>query len=606
MLQTMRDNAQGLVAKIIVGFIIFVFAIWGVESIVTLGGGEKPVATVGDYEIFKTDVQRKVDEQKSELRRQFGNNYDENLFNEKFLEQSALEQLINEKVAQTQAEELGLYASSKVIDQIIRTTPSFQSEGKFDPEQFRLVLRMNNLSVVQYRSLLANSIKQNQVRAAFMLSTIETPFAVQFEEALNNEQRSYSYAAVNSADLESSVNLSEEEIESAYQANIDRYRTPEKARIKYVLLDRQGLIAKQEVTEEDLEIAYADYRDAQAEREQRAASHILFEIGESRTEEQAMALAATAKARIDAGESFAAVAADVSEDVGSAADGGSLGINGRGAFDPAFDDALFALQEKEVSGPVVTEYGVHLIRADQIILPEVPAMDEVRDELTAAVKQEKAGFIYAERIQDLENLAYSSTSIDDVAEASGLTVQESDFFTFEEGQGVTDDAEVRSEAFQDNMKLDREVSKVIETEMGAVVFAVSEFEDARARPLEEVRTVVVARLTKDKALEAANDKAKAILAGEAADWKTASGTLRQATDAPRAVHQKAFALTEGGSEVVKTTTGYAVVKVDAVDRKSWENMAVTDAGTDQVRNQNARDDMISYQAWSKANTAIEQ
>ena len=145
MLQTMRNNAQGTIAKVIVGFIIVVFALWGVESIVSIGGGEKPLAKVGDYEIYKAELDQRVASQKSELRRQFGENYDESLFNEKFLRQSALEQLINEKVNQQQAQDADLYASQVMIDKIITTTPAFQSNGQFDPEQFRMLLRMNNL-----------------------------------------------------------------------------------------------------------------------------------------------------------------------------------------------------------------------------------------------------------------------------------------------------------------------------------------------------------------------------------------------------------------------------------------------------------------------------
>lgn len=606
MLQTMRNNAQGMIAKVIVGFIIVVFALWGVESIVNLGGGEKPVTTVGDYEIFKSDVQSKVAEQKAQLRQQFGEQYDENLFNEKMLEQSALEQLINEKVAQTQADEMGLYASKAVIDQMIMNTPSFQSNGKFDPEQFKLILRMNNFSVMQYRSMLADSIKQNQMRSAFMLSTIETPFSVKQKQALDNEQREYSYVTFTSEAFKSSVELTDEEIENAYQTNIDRYQNPEKVKIKYVLLSNDAIESEQEVTDEDLEIAYADYVQAQQDKEQRDSSHILFEVGDSRSEDEAIALANEAIARINGGESFADVAKAMSDDTGSAEMGGSLGVNARGAFDPAFDDALFALEKGEVSQPVVTEFGVHVIKADNIVAVDVPGLDAVRDELVASIQSEKAGFLLAERNQELANTAFSAESIDEVANASGLTVNETDFFSVTAGQGIASNDRLRRAAFEDNMKFDHEVSDLIETDNGSVVFAVSDYVESKPKPLAEVRAQIVARLTNEKALEMAKAKAEALVADNAAEatWVKASGTLRQATDAPRAAHQKAFAMVNGETGMVSTNNGFAVVRVDNVDQKSWEEMAVTDELQASVRNQNARDDMVSFQAWSKANTSI--
>lgn len=606
MLQTMRNNAQGIIAKIIVGFIIIVFALWGVESIVNLGGGERPVATVGDYEITRVQVQQKVAEQKNQLRRQFGDQYDEGLFNEKFLEQSAVEQLINERVAQTQADKLDLYASTSEIDQMIINTPAFQTAGEFDKEQFQLVLRMNGYSVAQYRAMLADSVRQNQVRAAFMLSTIDTPFEMQLRQALENEQRTFAYATVNASDFTDVVEVSDEDIQAYYDENVSRFLTPERARIRYVLLSREMIQDGQEVTDEDLEIAYSDYVADLSANEQRESAHILF-LTEDRSEAEAIELAEAARVRLDNGESFAAVAADVSEDGGSADMGGSLGINPRGAFDPAFDEALFALEEGDVSGPVVTEFGVHLIKAISVEAVDTPALADVREELVDVVKAEKAGFLFAERSQELANSAFSAETIEELAENSGLTVLESDYFTQTAGTGIAEADQIRRTAFDANMKLDRELSDLVEVEQGSLVFVVDDYQDARAKPLEEVRAQVVAALTSQKSLELASDKAEQMLSGDVSvDWTEVTTTLRQATEAPRAAQQKAFALAEGESDIVSSPAGYTLVKVNSVDQKSWEDMAVTDDLRNAVRNQAARDDMVSYQAWSKANTEIEQ
>lgn len=606
MLQTMRNNAQGIIAKIIVGFIIVVFALWGVESIVNLGGGEKPVATVGDYEISRVEVQQKIAEQKNQLRRQFGDQYDEGLFNDKFLEQSAVEQLINEKVAQTQADKLDLYAAKGIIDQMIVNTPSFQTAGEYDPEQFKLVLRMNGYSVAQYRAMLADSVRQNQVRAAFMLSTIETPFEMQLRQSLENEQRTFSYASVSADQFKDSVEVLDDEITAYYDENIQRFMTPERARIRYVLLSRDSIENAQEVTEEDLDVAYQDYVADIEQTEQRESAHILF-LTEDRSESEAIELAEAARKRIENGESFAAVAAEVSEDGGSADMGGSLGVNPRGAFDPAFDDALYALEKGSVSEPVVTEFGVHIIKAVSVQSADVPAMSEVRDELVDIVKAEKAGFLFAERSQELANSAFSAETIEELAASSGLEVQTSDYFTQTSGQGVAGSDQVRRAAFEDNMKLDRELSDLVDLESGSMVFVVDDYQDAHPKPLDEVRGQVVAALTSQKALEAASDKAEAILEGVAdADWNEATTTLRQSTEAPRVAQQKAFALAEGESDVVSSPVGYTVVKLTSVDRKSWDDMAVTEELKTAVRNQSARDDMVSYQAWSKANTEIVQ
>lgn len=608
MLQTMRNNAQGTIAKVIVGFIIVVFALWGVESIVSIGGGEKPLAKVGDYEIYKAELDQRVASQKSELRRQFGENYDESLFNEKFLRQSALEQLINEKVNQQQAQDADLYASQVMIDKIITTTPAFQSNGQFDPEQFRMLLRMNNLGVMEYRAGLANSIMQNQLQAAYSFTGFETPFDLKYQQALEAEERTYAYVTAMADDYEASVEVSDEEIAKAYQANILRYQNPEEARISYLKLGQESFIAQQDVSEEDLNLAYQDLVFETQQSEQREVSHILFETGDVHSEDEALALAEAARARIDNGESFAAVAQDVSEDTGSAADGGALGVVQIGDFDPAFDEALFALEEGEVSQPVVSEFGVHLIRADRVVAADVPSLDDVRDELTASVKEEKAGYQYAEMAQELANLAFSASSLEEVAQIVNLPVQQSEFFTASQGEGIAENSDIRRIAFEDKMKLDREISELVETEDGAVVFVVSEFNEAEAKPLAEVRDQIVARLKKEQALSAAEAAMQAVITGDAeAEWVEVTSIRENSDiDAPLPVQRKAFQLPEDESAVVEIPSGYAALKVSAVARQSWTDMSGDPALADAALGQIMRSDMQSYQAWAKANTEIEQ
>ena len=191
MLQTMRDNAQGMIAKIIVGFIIVVFALWGVESIVSIGSGTSATASVNGEDITEEDIVRTVEQQKANLRRQFGDQYDENLFNEQFLRQSALEQLIEQKIALVQAQELGLRASPRSIDETIVTIPAFQLDGRFNREQFQNVLRINGMTPLMFRASLAEDIITNQARAAFILSSLETPFSARLSEALNQEERTF-------------------------------------------------------------------------------------------------------------------------------------------------------------------------------------------------------------------------------------------------------------------------------------------------------------------------------------------------------------------------------------------------------------------------------
>lgn len=602
MLQTMRDNAQGMIAKVIVFFIIFVFALWGVESIVKLGGGTPAAVTVGGEDISEADIARLVEQQKSNLRRQFGDKYDENLFNEKFLRESAVEQLVDQKIALVQANKMDLYASTQQIDETILTMPAFQLEGRFSKDQFQNVLRINGLSPMAFRGMLSDDIKSNQVRAAIILSSVETPFAVQVSEALNNELRTFSFHEVNAKDLEAGITPSDDEIAAYYESNKDRYRTEEQVSVRYTELTKADIAAKQEVSDEEIKQAYDEYRVSETAKEQRHASHILIEANDERDDAAAEKLAGEIHDRIVKGEDFAALAKEYSDDIGTRNKGGDLGLAAKGAYVPEFEQALFALKKGEVSAPVKTEFGYHVIRLDDVVAAKVKPLDEVKAQLVADVQQAKAEAVYAELMQELSNISFSAESVDAVASALKLKAEDTALFTRNKGDGIALNETVRQAAFSDKVLLDKELSDVIETADGAIVLAVKDHQEASVLPLDVVRPQVVAVLKQQGAAEKAKQIADSIAGGETSvdDWKTVSATYNQSTDAPRAAQQKAFGLVVDAKEAVKTPGGYTVVTVKSVENKDWKEMAMNDESKEAGRAQNSRADMMSYQSWAKS------
>lgn len=602
MLQTMRDNAQGMIAKVIVFFIIFVFALWGVESIVKLGGGTPAAVTVGGEDISEADIARLVEQQKSNLRRQFGDKYDENLFNEKFLRESAVEQLVDQKIALVQANKMDLYASTQQIDETILTMPAFQLEGRFSKDQFQNVLRINGLSPMAFRGMLSDDIKSNQVRAAIILSSVETPFAVQVSEALNNELRTFSFHEVNAKDLEAGITPSDDEIAAYYESNKDRYRTEEQVSVRYTELTKADIAAKQEVSDEEIKQAYDEYRVSETAKEQRHASHILIEANDERDDAAAEKLAGEIHDRIVKGEDFAALAKEYSDDIGTRNKGGDLGLAAKGAYVPEFEQALFALKKGEVSAPVKTEFGYHVIRLDDVVAAKVKPLDEVKAQLVADVQQAKAEAVYAELMQELSNISFSAESVDAVASALKLKAEDTALFTRNKGDGIALNETVRQAAFSDKVLLDKELSDVIETADGAIVLAVKDHQEASVLPLDVVRPQVVAVLKQQGAAEKAKQIADSIAGGETSvdDWKTVSATYNQSTDAPRAAQQKAFGLVVDAKEAVKTPGGYTVVTVKSVENKDWKEMVMNDESKEAGRAQNSRADMMSYQSWAKS------
>ena len=608
MLQTMRDNAQGIVAKFIVFFIIFVFALWGVESIVNLGSGSEPLAQVGGQEITEVEVQRAVEQQKATLRRQFGEQFDESLFNDGVLRQSAIEQLIQRKVQLVKAHEMGLYASPAQIDEAIVTIPAFQLDGNFNKEQFRSILAMNGWTPLTFRENLSQDLITNQLNAAVSQTAIAAPYQVRLAAMMDGEMRSISWVQLNARDLADSISLTDDEVLASYEATKNLYQTPETVSVRYVGFSRKDLAASMEVSDDELKQAYNDYLHQLSEKEQRNASHILIEVNDSRDDAAAQALAADIEKRIAAGEDFAKLATELSDDIGTRNQGGELGFAARGAYVEAFDNVLFGMADGSVSEPVKTEFGYHIIKLLGIKAADADSLDAKRDELTAFIRNEKAQLHIAEQSQELTNIAFSASGIDDIADALGLKSEVTAPFTRDAGEGIAANASVREAAFADSVLQDREVSQVLETEDGVYVLAVESHKDAETQPLADVRKRVESRLKREKALELARQKAEAIVKGteSVAEWNTVTVNARQNSDLPREAQAKAFAMAKDAVLVADVNGGVAVVRVDAIQVPDMADIAVTDDGKLAQLSRSSRQGMISFRKWAEANSEIKR
>lgn len=602
MIQAMRNNVQGVIAKIIVGLIIIVFALWGVESIVGMGSGDRPSAVVNGEDISEVEVVRLVEQQKTNLRRQFGEQFDETMFNDQLLRESALEQLIEQKVAVVQAKEMGLRASTRAVDETIVSIPAFQLDGRFSREQFQNILRMNGISPMAFRASLSEDIITNQLRAALVLSSIEVPYSAKLIESLLQEKRSFRYVEVGAQALEKGIRVTDEEIAEAYEAQRDRFYVPEKVRIQYVELKRTDVASRQHVDDDEIEQAYNEYVEREAVRETRNASHLLIEVSAQRSAEEALALAKSLHERALKGENFAALVKEYSDDIASRATGGVLGFTARNGFDEAFADALFSLKKQgEISAPVQTEFGYHIIRLEGIMAAKVKTLAQMKDELTRDIREAKSAALFAEQVQELSNLAFSASDINEVASGFNLSVQTSDWFSRESGAGVANNSQVRQAAFSESIMLDRNLSTTIESDDGVLVLAVTEHTDATTQPLSDVKDQVAASLVRDRAVQLAKERAAAIAANPdgKVDWKRVTTDYQTASDAPRAVQQRAFAASLNVAETVPTANGFAALVVDSIERSPWQDMPGSVEAVEAGRVLNSREDMTSYQVWAR-------
>jgi len=589
MLQSIRDNSQSIVAKVIVGLIIVTFALFGVESLVSLSAGSNAPATVNGEEITEQELYQATELQRRQLLSQMGENADPALLDENLIRGMVLESLIQQKSLLLSAQEQKLLISDRMIDQLIVNTPDFQIDGKFNPAQFEAVLRNAGFSPMMYRELVKKEKLLEQQRTAYELSAFAVPSELERIVELDRQTRNARYFVLPKAEIEKTVGVSDDEIKARYEQDKANLTTEEQVVVEYVVLNKNDLRDGVSVSEEEINGAYDQMLATFQAEEQRHSAHILIEVSDTQDDAAALAKITALKQRIDAGETFDAVAKSDSEDLGSAETGGDLGVNGKGVFATAFEDALFSMNKGEVSEPVRTEFGYHLIKLLDISSKEAPTLAQVREQLTDDLVSQKVEAVYVEKLETLADVSFSSGDLVEPSEVLGLTILTSAPFDRSGGEvDITRNAKVISAAFSQEQIKEGLNSAPIELDRErTVVIRVKEHFEPRSQTLEEVADSLKEIIKTEKvlaALKADAEQRKAdLLAGKPVDVVAAGLTVesveaasRAAVELPAEVRSLMFAMphpTQGQPSIDITDLadgGMALVLLDKVNTEAVE------------------------------------
>ena len=589
MLQSIRDNSQSIVAKVIVGLIIVTFALFGVESLVSLSAGSNAPATVNGEEITEQELYQATELQRRQLLSQMGENADPALLDENLIRGMVLESLIQQKSLLLSAQEQKLLISDRMIDQLIVNTPDFQIDGKFNPAQFEAVLRNAGFSPMMYRELVKKEKLLEQQRTAYELSAFAVPSELERIVELDRQTRNARYFVLPKAEIEKTVGVSDDEIKARYEQDKANLTTEEQVVVEYVVLNKNDLRDGVSVSEEEINGAYDQMLATFQAEEQRHSAHILIEVSDTQDDAAALAKITALKQRIDAGETFDAVAKSDSEDLGSAETGGDLGVNGKGVFATAFEDALFSMNKGEVSEPVRTEFGYHLIKLLDISSKEAPTLAQVREQLTDDLVSQKVEAVYVEKLETLADVSFSSGDLVEPSEVLGLTILTSAPFDRSGGEvDITRNAKVISAAFSQEQIKEGLNSAPIELDRErTVVVRVKEHFEPRSQTLEEVADSLKEIIKTEKVLVAlktdAEQRKANLLAGKPVDVVAAGLTVesveaasRAATELPAEVRSLMFAMphpTQGQPSIDITDLadgGMALVLLDKVNTEAVE------------------------------------
>ncbi len=586
MLQSIRDNLTGPIVWVVIGLITVPFAIWGVESFFT-GGTDPTVAKVGSTTITQSQFRSAYENRYRQLQQLYGESFRADMIDQAKLREAVLNDMVQESVLRQSARSEGYRASDATIREYLTAIPAFQENGHFSREAFDRLLSQRGMSSDRFIAQMRDGMMVDQLRDAVQSTAFVTPVEVAEATRLAQQQREFSYVKIDPAKYAAAISVTDDQIKQRYEEKKDSYQAPERVKLSYLDLSLDQLPKAAVPGAEILKPIYdAEKATRFTTPEQRKASHILISFGADKN--AAKKKAEDLYAQLQKGADFAALAKANSDDTGSKNNGGSLGLVKRGMMVPRFETALYALTKSgEISQPVETEFGWHLIRLDELQPARTAPFDdpEVQKQLVELYQQRDAALRFEDLSKKLEDAAFENpSSLDAAAKATELKPQTTDWITRAGGSGITSNAGVLAVAFSPELIKDNENSKPITIEPGhVVVVRKAEYEAPRQRELAEVTDSIREELRKEQSLAKARAEAAAIVsevgAGKSLDVVAKAHGLqpvaqtsvqRSATDVDHQLIEALFKMPrpEAGKTSVAQTDlqqgGIAVVALTAV------------------------------------------
>lgn len=606
MLQEIRSKSQGFFGKLIMGLIILTLSLFGFGALASFFQNEPIVAVVNGEDITESQFRSQLEYYRRAIESRSNG---QDLPDDATIAEIALNSLVERILIDQEVNDLKLNMSDAQIDKIIVDTEIFQTNQVFDPELFKTILQTERLTPDSYR----NALKQDNLRKDLLKGLLNSNFLTDWELKklirLQNEERSIAWLMFENKPLsKEDTEISDAEVATYYAENQDYFITSKQVSVNYIELAKKNFYSSEEINEDAILQLYQQTKDSYTQNESREASHILLKTDATQKEPDILKKIQELKLKIESGESFSELAKVHSQDSGSAKNGGSLGAAAKGVYVPEFEQALWELQKLgEVSQPVKTTYGYHIIKLEKIIPARVPELAELKADLLAQLKEQNASARYNEARLKLTQISYEAEDLTEPAQVLGLTIKKSEAFGISgTSSGLFSNKQLIEAAFSDDV-IDGYNSTLLEYEQdNVVVLHIADVQKVRQQQLDEVTDNISKILanklidsqTQQRANEAYSDflggaSSSAIATNYGLQWQRNESLKRDASnDLPQAVSSKAFELptppldTRHSSALVELDSGIALVVLNNIKPGDINNLSSSDINAIKLANEN--------------------
>lgn len=525
------------VVQIVLFLIIITFGFFGIDSYMRSGGGDIP-ATVNGEKITQREFDGALRQQLERVREQAGSNFDPALFDKPEVKSMILESLINQRLLSSQARSVGLTLSDNQLAQIIAGIEAFQKDGKFDKDRYGVALSSQNMTPAIFESRVKDELTTRQLVDAYVQNGYSSQSGADNLIRLNEQKRIVSVAQISPDTFAKQVNIEDAAIKDYYEKNQKEFKIPERARVEYLIFSVSSLQSQITVDDAEIKKYYDEHQSEFGTAELRKASHILIAVDAKASEADKQVAKAKAEQVLrevkQSPSQFAQLAQKYSQDPGSAANGGDLGMFGRGMMVKPFDDAVFKLLVGEVSGLVQSDYGYHIIKLMAVKGGKTQSLTEVKVSIAQKLKAQKANDKFAELSEKFNDAVYEqSDSLKPAAELVRMPLQKVEWLSKGQVAAAPWTDKALQAVFSDEAVKNKRNTPAIEIAPNTLLAArILEHKPESISPLSEVTASVRLKLQRLQAQGLAVNHGKDTLAllqkGEngGIEWKPAQALTR--------------------------------------------------------------------------------
>lgn len=485
-------------------WVIIIFVILGLSGFVLSSysgsAAKNYVARINDTEITTNEFQRAFTNYQQRLQQQLGENYSR-FFNDAMMKETVLNGMIENELLAQLTTDAGFRASGNYVYQQLEKTPAFLDEnGKFSEQQYDAILQQIGYSRDRFEFEIAAEAKQKQLVDGIRNTAFSLASTINALNQLAAQQRRIDLLRIDRAKLTPEVQVSDEEIQKYYDANKSAFMTEEQVQVAYIDLDLKAISSSIQIDDSAVKDYYQSNLSRYSQAEERDASHILIKLSDAMDAQAARQKLLDIKQSLKNGKTFEDMAKEYSQDPGSAKNGGALGFVRKGLMDKPFEDALFALKVGEISEPVQSQFGLHLIKLNQIRAGKTKPLAEVKDRIRQELQLQRAESRFYNDLDTLDKLAYEHQgSLEPAAEALGISIKTSPYFSRRGGPQIWRNQKVLNAAFSDEVLKENINSDPIElAEDHVIILRLKDLKPAEQKPLEQVKAQIRSLLIQEK------------------------------------------------------------------------------------------------------------